>query len=249
MISYERSGWYQRPWFLAAAAGILIGLSYWFWEARADASAQGAGVSDGHSLRGLEAHMAQTGSEVPSALLVPPSLMPDGRPSDFSAEDWRALKDAASTADSPQMELDRLVAYLRFQKGFSQWQSLRDGSDVGMRHQLAQRLLDQVPDRLKQGEITSGEAVMLQQALLGDIEPDETLRKQKFELLSAELKAVAPQPDPKQQADESARLAEYKRREAAIVADYQAKPEHDRSQVKLEEALEAARVAVYGGKN
>ena len=58
-----------------------------------------------------------------------------------------------------------------------------------------------------------------------------------------------PVPDAEQQAREAALLAEYKRREAAIVADWQARPAAERSQARLEEALEGARRAVYGGRD
>ena len=59
------------------------------------------------------------------------------------------------------------------------------------------------------------------------------------------LANAAPKPDPAEQAKDVALQAEYKRREAAIVADWQARPAAQRDQAKLEEALDAARQAVY----
>jgi hypothetical protein len=64
--------------------------------------------------------------------------------------------------------------------------------------------------------------------------------------LEAELHQAAPQIDPTQQARNEALEREYKRREAAIVADYQARPEAQRDQAKLEKDLESARRAVWG---
>jgi len=110
-------------------------------------------------------------------------------------------------------------------------------------------LLEQVPERMRQGELTMGEAMLLESALWADLEPDEAVRKQKLDEAQATLNTAAPQPDAEQQAREASMLAEYKRREAAILADYQTKPEAQRNQAALQDALESARRSVYSGKN
>jgi hypothetical protein len=239
MITLEKRGQWRRTLFAAVLLGLLAGGALWWWQAKnADAAA------------GLEADAALSQAPRPpvrgdSALLVPPTVLPDGRPSDFSAEEWTSLKDAMAKTVNPQAEMTRVVAYLRFQKGFDQWQTLKDSPDAALRQQLAQRLMDQVPERVSQGEMTMGEALMLSTALLNDVESTDDARKQRLEQVQAILTAAAPKPDEQQQARDAALLTEYKRREAAIVADYQAKPEAQRNQAKLEEALESARRAVY----
>lgn len=247
MITYENPKLWQRTWVLAMVLGGGVGVAAWWWQTHAAQLADAP--TDAKASPPVKAEVAKGAARVDSALLAPPRIMEDGRPSDFTPEDWAALKEAMSKTTNPRSELERVVKYLRFQKGFEQWQSLQDSPDVTTRHQLARRLLEQIPDRLKQAELTMGEALMLESALWADLEPNEELRKQKLEQAQSALYGAAPQPDAEQQTRDAGLLKEYKRREAAILADFQAKPESQRDQIKLEQALEAARVSVYGRKN
>jgi hypothetical protein len=175
-----------------------------------------------------------------------PTVLADGRPSDFTPEDWAALKAAMSSQPNGKAEMERVVTYLRFQRSFEQWQALADSRDVQQRHQLAESLLTQVPDRLSKGEVTLGEALLLSTALLTDLESDERLREQRLIQMRNKFEALAPQPDAEQAAREAERQTEFKRRQSAIVASWQAQPEGKRDQAALERDLEAARRAVYG---
>jgi hypothetical protein len=242
MITYESPSFWQRTWVLAVLLGAGAGVGAWWWQTHAPVATADETQAPKSAAHDAEAHV------VDAALLVPPKIMDDGRPSDFSPEDWAALKDAMSKTPNPRAELDRVVRYLRFQKGFEQWQSLQDAADVAKRRQLALRLLDQVPERMKQGEMTYGEALMLDQALLADLEPNDDLRKQRLAQAQSLLSASVPQADAEQQVRDASLLAEYKRREAAIVAAFQAQPEGKRDQTQLGRDLDAARMAVYGGK-
>jgi hypothetical protein len=244
MITYQQNKpWWQNTWLVALTVAGGVGAGAWWWSA-SPLQAQSAGATvDGH------APAAARKLALPdAALLVTPKLMDDGRPSDFSPEDWAALKEAMSKTPNPAAELERVVKYLRFQKGFEQWQSLQGSADTAKRRQLAQILLDQVPERLQQSEVTFSEAQMLQLALVADLEPNEGLRKQRLEALQDQLKAAAPQLDAQQQAHDAELEHEYKRREAAILADYQSRPEAQRNHDKFEQDLDAARRAVWGGK-
>jgi len=234
----DSSRFWQSTWFLALLVGIAVGAGVWWWQTQAPSQpAAEAPVTKPPVVarRGGEA-MAD------SALLVPPEVGEDGRPSDFMPEEWTALKDAMAQTPNPRAEMERVVKYLRFQKAFEQWQSLQDAPDVVMRRKLAEKLLAQVPERLAQAEVTYGEAVLIQSALLADIEPNEGLRQQRIEQAQAKLSASVPAaaPDPL--------VPEYKRREAAIVAAYQALPESRRDPAQLTKDLDAARIAVYGSK-
>jgi len=240
MITYDSTKLWQRTWFLALLLGAGVGVAAWWWQIHAPVAVVDEGPAPKSAPRSPPV--------MDAALLVPPKIMEDGRPADFSPEDWAALKDALSKTANPRAELERIVKYLRFQKGFEQWQSLQNGPDVAKRHQLAERLLDQVPERMQQGEMTYGEAQMLESALLADIEPNEDVRKQRLDRAQSLLKGSVPQAEAEQAMRDASLLAEYKRREAAIVAAFQAQPEDKRDQIQLGKDLDAARVSVYGGK-
>ncbi|MDE2592770.1 MAG: hypothetical protein KGL57_00925 [Burkholderiales bacterium] len=247
MITYQsRQGW-RRPWVGALLVGALlvgalVGATAWWWLTRADESVP-ARVEPGRPASWPA--VAAGPKLVESALVTPPPVLADGRPADFTPEDWAALKEAMAKTPNPKAETERVLKYLRFQRGFEQWQSLKGSPDVAHRQELAKRLLEQVPERLRQGEASMGEALMLATALWTDLEPNEDLRKQRIDEAKNILINAAPKPDAEQVAQDASRLTEYKRREAAIVADWQAKPAAQRDQAKLEEALESARRAVY----
>jgi hypothetical protein len=243
MITYQSTRWWQSPWFIALTLGVGV-VGVWWWTS-GHAGQEAAMKAEASASAALAVRKAAVPD---SAILVAPKVLDDGRPSDFSVEDWTALKSAMSKTPEPEAELARVVKYLRFQKGVAQWQSLQDGSDLTKRKQLAERLLDQVPERLAQSELTYGEATLLQAALMADLEPNEDVRRQRLEALQPQLKAAAPQIDPQQQARDENLEREYKRREAAIVADYQSRPESQRNHDKLEQDLDAARRAVWDGK-
>lgn len=248
MISYERVPAWRQAWLpvTLVVGGLALGLGWWQLRSGTTSVPDGPATAS----QGLADHMRQTQpTPGPSALLVPPVIQPDGRPSDFTSEEWAALKSATATAAQPAAELTRLIDYLRFQKGFAQWQAMQNDADQATRRALGERLLAQVPDRLHRGEIGGGEAVLLQQALLADLEPDSAVRQQRLAQAQQALKVAAPESDPAQQARDAGLQAEYRRREAAIVADFRARPEAQRDPARLEEELEAARLAVYGKQN
>ena len=240
MISYSRPQFWQRTWFMLLCMGLAVGavVAWWVWQGRAAQASDGAASPTRQGSGAVEA-AARAG-------LREPALLSDGRPADFSAEEWSALKEAMKQATQPEAELKRVVAYLRFQKRFDQWQGLRDSPDAGLRRQVAATLVEQVPERLKEGEVTMGEAQLLLSALWSDLEPDEARRRQRIEEGIKILQAAAPQPDADQARREADRLTEYKRRESAIVLEYQSRPEAQRDPAWLEAQLDDARKAVYG---
>lgn len=247
MISYqENTKFWQRSWFAALIGGLAVGGGVWWWQAHrdaeqaAEAAAAQVAAASGPQKPVFATPVATTG---PASA---PTVLPDGRPSDFTPEDWAALKAAMSNQPNGQAEMARVVAYLRFQRTFEQWQALADSRDAAKRHQLAESLLTQLPERMSKGEVTSGEALLLSNALLTDLQPDENLREARLADMRAKLQAAAPRSDAAQAARDLEIRDELQRREKAIIADWQSKPEASRSQLALERDLEAARRSVYG---
>jgi hypothetical protein len=242
MITYQSSSLLKRAWIWALLVGMVFGGLLWWWQSRALAV-----VVDGEQAASNAGIIKSTPEQSVLVPLPQPTL--DGaKPDDFSAEEWAALKDAMSRTENPKQELARVVAYLRFQKGFERWQNLQNSPDVLARRMLAAQLFKLVPERLQHGELSMGEAILIQGALLNDMEPDDNSRQQRLIEAQKELAAAAPQANSDDRAHDAALLAEYKRREAAILADYQAKPEGSRDTARLEEDLEAARRAVYSAQ-
>ncbi|MES2092003.1 MAG: hypothetical protein V4532_18785 [Pseudomonadota bacterium] len=248
MITYQTTQLWQRTWFVALIGGLAVGAGvWWLQEHPGEDSAQPVASSASAVARPAVHRHALALPEGVDAYSVP-VILSDGRPSDFTPEDWAALKAAMSQVSNPKAETDRIVSYLRFQRSFERWQALEGSQDVEARHQLARQLLDQVPERLGKSEVTFGEGLMLGTALLMDLEPNEATRAKRLEELRQKMSASAPKTDSDQIEREAQQLAEYKRRQAAIVADWQAKPAASRDQAKLERELDDARRAVYNTK-
>ncbi len=246
MISYQESTkFWQRSWFAALIGGLAVGVGVWWWQANQDAQeATEAAASAGSAPVSVAAQvpvLASTPGNVSE-----PSVLADGRPPDFTPEDWAALTAAMSNQPNAKAEMERVVTYLRFQRSFEQWQALADSRDVAKRHRLAESLLTQLPDRLAKAEVTMGEALLLSTALVTDLESNERLREQRLALMRGTLERSVPKPDQEQAARDADLMAEFRRRESAIVAAYQALPEAKRDQTALARDLDAARQAVYG---
>lgn len=242
MITYQSNSPLKRTWVWVLVAGLLIGGGLWWWQTHA--AADSVRTEQASASAGIIKATPEQKALVP----LPAPTLQGAKPADFSEEEWSALRDAMSRTENPEQELARVVAYLRFQKGFERWQNLQNSPDVVARRLLAAQLFQLVPERLHQGELSMGEAVLIQGALLNDLEPDDNARQQRLLEAQKALAEAAPKPDASDQAREAALLAEYKRRESAILADYQAKPEGARDTARLEETLEAARRAVYGAR-
>ena len=178
-------------------------------------------------------------------LAVPPQEAPDGRPTDFSPEEWNALKDAVGNKADGAKELKRITAFLRYQRAFEQWQNLQESGNTAQRHAIAKQLLDQLPERISNMEMTMGESLMICAALLNDLEPDEAVRNQKLEGCKVRLEQLAPKIDSEQAMRDAECRTEFLRRQAALVAEYQALPEAQKNHAKFEKDVEAARRSVY----
>src|SRR5690606_24121759 len=103
------------------------------------------------------------------------------RPEDFSRgpeglsrQEWDQLVAAVQDLPNPQAELTRLVTYLRYQRELERGRMAEPYT--AERQALGRQLLETLPTRLANREVTASEALMLQDLIYTDLIPDETER-------------------------------------------------------------------------
>lgn len=175
-----------------------------------------------------------------------PTLFPE-----LSNEEWAALREATQGQPNGQGELQRLVEYARFQKGFERWQNLREQPKTEeQRRELARELLAAVPEHLKRQEMMAGEALLVQTALLEDAEPDPVRRQALQQQARTQIEGMVRDQGDMGAADDATRarqVQELQRRQAEIIRKCQSQPGGVCDQRALEAEMQAARVSVFGG--
>ncbi|MBI2731811.1 MAG: hypothetical protein HYX44_00375 [Aquabacterium sp.] len=246
MITYQRS----KSWQLGAiglAVAVAGGAAYWWFGQQDGDKREGVVLADG---KGAPSGWLQpgVGSDDPAAVLKP-SVSSDGRPSDIQPDDWTILNQVLDKMGAQKTEAARIVGYLRYQHTFEAWQTLDETKEAKKRQRMAQALLSELPDRLAGGEFTPIEANLMSAVLLADIETDEAKRNQRLEEQQAKLNAIMPMSEDEQQMQAKNRQIELKRRQATAFAEWQAKTNPaERTQAKLEQAMEEIRRAYNSGE-
>jgi len=116
------------------------------------------------------------------------------KPAFVSDMEWAMLQGAAQQHADPQQELTRLVNFLRFNKQLESWEGLPKSADAGRRQVLASQLLEDLPQRVANGEMELKAAQQTQAALLKDAVPDAQVRRQRAAQEARRLtQAVPPQ--------------------------------------------------------
>lgn len=115
------------------------------------------------------------------AIYAPPLQGPvRQRPEFVSRLEWQILSSVAEQRPEPEQELTRLVNLLRFNKQMEWWQ--KDGNlSASQRTDLGWHLLNELPERVHQGDMASEDAQQLQVALLSELEPDPDKRRQRLQ--------------------------------------------------------------------
>jgi hypothetical protein len=101
------------------------------------------------------------------------------RPSFVSPMEWTMLQSVSQQNANPGAELTRLVNNLRFMKQLELWQGLPPSASPTQRQALAAQLLEDLPQRLANGEMDFKDAQKTQAALLQDAVPDVKERKKR----------------------------------------------------------------------
>jgi len=223
----------------AALLAAMAGGAYYASRSHAvKADAQPVAVED-HYAKLLD-------SEPPAAapLTAEQSSHDPERPADIDAKQWQQLIDAVRNHPQRDRELMRLVGFTRFKRDVDQWTAMKNLANGLERAQVGQRILDALPVRYANREVTASEALALQSAIYADMIPDEVQRRPVEEaahltlMRSLEHDAVM---GAKLQAEDS-QAADYKDREAVIMKRFK---DQLIDQSQMEKELDAARLASY----
>lgn len=234
MISYDRSSTVS-PLVLALGALLIAGgVGAWWWMSGNDQPETTSA-----------AEPATAASAAPTPSVADAALALGQGDADFAPENLASLNQAMGAQPNGQQELQRVTTFLKFQRGFERWQEMMEDADPSVRHALANSLMAALPERVKGAEITLPEGTLMCAMLLNDLEPDEAARERRLAECNKGMEAVAPRVDTEQGMREAQCQTEYRRREAALVAEFQARPAAQRDPARLEADLDKTRKDVY----
>lgn len=227
----------RATWMVGAAVlAALLGGAYYASRTHASGASTVANVSYSGLLE----------TEPPGAapLLRASSSHEPERPADLDPVEWQKLVDSLHSHPQRDQELKRMLGYLRFKRDLDLWASLKDKPNALERAQVGQKILDALPVRFANKEVTHSEALMLQAAIYADMIPDEAQRRP---MEDAARQALVRQleHDSAMQAkleDEDEQTANFRAREAEIMKRFKGQL-IDQSQ--MEKELDAARLAAY----
>jgi hypothetical protein len=211
-----------------AAVGAVVA---WTWWGAPLTAAGGATRATAPEPAAAPAVVATRTADVASA----PSAWPGG----LSAGQWARVESSVDPGPDHDRELARIADLLEFRRDVARLRELRgDSSAAGERLALARAIDAGIGTHLALREVTGGEAALLKTAPLAELEPDPTRHASDLEAWRRDwMDAHPPESDP--------RVAEYQRREAAVVAAWQSGPPSQRDPVQLARRLQQLQVAVF----
>ncbi|CAN5499652.1 hypothetical protein BH11PSE9_BH11PSE9_38810 [soil metagenome] len=162
-------------------------------------------------------------------------------PTGMTAEQWTALQDALRDHPQREAELVRISAYMVFQARQTRYRELLSSGPAAQdeARAIATALLQELPAHVARGEVSGGEAVLLQQSLFDTLGSDAAARVQQRLALRDAI------PVPQDVQAQVALDARYKREEAALVCDWGARPAAQRDPTALAEALDTLRQNIF----
>jgi len=247
MISYDTSA--RKTWVVAGsiALGLAVAAGVW-WSMGRGGDAPDAVEPQASAASAMTGPHSDQLKRAAAALQGQPEILPDGRPSDFEADEWKTLKEAMAQNPNAEKELLRVADYLRYQRGLELWQNMAEQGNTPERRKLAEKLLEGLPQRLSNAEVTFAEGLMVCAALINEMEASEGLRNQRIEQCKVRLEQASPKPTSEEAERDAACLADWERRKAAITADFYNKSPAERAagQKQFEAELEKARLEIYG---
>ena len=221
--------WRGRLWIAGSVLTVAVGIVVASWRTH---NAAERAIVDNH--RTVVAQQALT--KPAPAPAMPAAPAPVALPPGVSAEQWAALR--AEYADRPA-ELRRLADHFAFADELDRFRSGRAGGRSAGQLALARSLDAGLDERLRERELSAAEARLIKIAVLEVLADDEDQRRDTLGRWEAALAPSAPDPE------RSAALADFQRRQAAVVAAWRALPPDRRDPRALERELQALRVSSF----
>jgi hypothetical protein len=142
--------------------------------------------------------LAQEQKQTAKSIEDQPQLKPikglvSERPSFISEMEWSVFKSVAMQQRDPDKALTALVNKVRFFKQLEVLQDMPATADKAKRQVLAKELLDDLPERLKNGDYDQAGASQLLNQLAADAEPDQIRRKALSSRMSKMLQDIQTQ--------------------------------------------------------
>lgn len=222
-----------RWWIVGLVLAVAAGIGLALWRAPASVTLPAASGS---------ARNIEPAASLPAPFVAPPTqaaTQAATAPPGVTPAQWAELQH--ELAGRPD-ELARLQAYFGFADQLQRFRALPREDRGATRVALAQALDAGLDERLRRRELGVGEARLIKIAVLQVLQPDAAQQAAQMQQWEQAMAAAAPPAD----AAAAARDAEFQRRQAAVVAAWQARPAAERDPRQLEQQLNALRQASYG---
>lgn len=239
MISVDRSSNRGMLFGIVVAAAVGAGAVWWWVGEGESPQAEPALAASAPEAAAPAPTMAVPTASADHTFAAPP-------PAASGPEVDDGLKRVMSGQVDGEKELKRVTEFLQFQRMFERYQDIsQDPTKSDLKLTMARQLFAMLPERVQKAELSQPEGLLLCSVLLQELEPNEDKRNDRLAQCSENLTSVAPQAANEQQARAIECQLEYRRRESALVAEYQAAAPVERNPAQLEKALDEAKRSVY----
>lgn len=167
------------------------------------------------------------------------------RPPGVSDSDWEKMLHIFKTQPGSAKEFRRVVDYMAYEAEMRRWEVMRAGESSAERAALASKLLDALPARLANKEVSGAEAKALASAFVADVVADPAERDKRVAFEQQKLSQIR---NPEEEAlvrQEAVLTAQLESRSKEIVAMHLSANKGQVNEEQLEAQLQAMREKVF----
>jgi hypothetical protein len=241
MIKYQSSSQRTRWTVAILLAAISTGMAVW-WISTSKPEPSAVSDASGGAEGGSMWPQAGVGEEGQAVTLATPSVLGDGRPADISEADWATLLSVLAKMGKTPEDAIKLVEQVRFQRSFEKLQTLDNPEDAAVRRRMAQTLMSELPERLKDGEFTLMEATFMGASLIAETESEDSQRNAALVQWQMQLAKLVPDFENDVAIAKLSQETQMKRLQASAYAEWVSEPNPAlRTAARLEQLMEQAR--------